>query len=156
MTKRLSFEQATARYVHRFTMDHVPSWATKVREDGTYYAPQFSSDREWYENTLFPGESELCMNGSCYTTNHSFPLGKALQTPYRKVSTVSARARNSAAYEDAIQWIASEDAPGDDDIIDDLQGYLTVCLVADIFNRPATQVARHVWNIRHPEQQRGE
>lgn len=81
-TPKLSFEKACAQYVHRFTMEHVPQWATKQREDGTYYAPQFRSDREWYENTLFP-PNEMCYGTDCYTTGQTWPLGQSLPEPYQ-------------------------------------------------------------------------
>jgi hypothetical protein len=51
----------------------------------------------------------------------------------------------------AIQWIAVEDAPADDDPIDTLKGFLTVCLVADLWRVRQEWVATLVWNIRHPE-----
>lgn len=84
MTKRaISFEQAKARFVHRFTMDFVPAWADKVH-DGKYYAPQFASDREWYENTKFKGElGWLGVGHGCYTTGQTWPMGRWLPRPYR-------------------------------------------------------------------------
>lgn len=85
--KRPSFEQACAQYVHRFTMEHVPAW-TRVKCSGTakHYAPQFRSDREWYEHTLFPGEpghpAESARVRWCYTTKPTWPLGQWLDAPY--------------------------------------------------------------------------
>jgi hypothetical protein len=76
---RLSFRDACARYPHRFTMDHVPAWASVERPDGSFYAPQWASDREWYAATTFPGEPGLhgnakhCASGPC-----TWPLGQAL------------------------------------------------------------------------------
>lgn len=81
----MTFDEAKRRYVHRFTMEHVPAWARKVREDGTYYAPQYRSDREWYENTVFPPQHPLgkrCRD--CYSTGQTWPLGKAMAYPYKK------------------------------------------------------------------------
>lgn len=83
MTRKLSFERAKAQYVHRFTMDHVPQWARKARPDGAFCAPQFASDREWYDNTVFEGESELASRSHCYTNGQTWPLGKALDKPLR-------------------------------------------------------------------------
>ena len=80
----LTFEQAKSQFVHRFTMEHVPSWAKQQREDGSYYAPQYSSDLEWYNRTFFKGESELPSNKSCYSYDPSWPLGKTLTAPYMK------------------------------------------------------------------------
>lgn len=85
--QRPSFEQACSRYVHRFTMDHVPEWARMVREDGTFYAPQYRSDREWYDNTLFPGEAAYPFgkrDTSCFSTGATWPLGQSLAKPYRR------------------------------------------------------------------------
>lgn len=87
MTKtkpKLDFESAKAQYVHRFTMEHVPTWARKRRDNGSYYAPQFRSDREWFENTVFPPH-----NGArkyCTSTNLSWPLGTALDKPFEVVA----------------------------------------------------------------------
>lgn len=39
-----------ARFVHRFTVEHVPAWA---KEEGTNYRIQFSSDADWLEHTEF-------------------------------------------------------------------------------------------------------
>lgn len=67
MSKKLSFKEACARYVHRYTMDHVPKWA-KHPHKGKYYAPQCASDREWYNNTVFPPDA-LCYKTDCYSSN---------------------------------------------------------------------------------------
>ena len=82
-TRKVSFERACAQYVHRFTMDHVPAWALKPC-GGRHYAPQFRSDREWYEHTLFRGEPNWIGRGSdCYTTGQTWPLGHWLRAPYK-------------------------------------------------------------------------
>lgn len=89
--KKLSFEQACAQYVHRFTMEHVPAWAKNVRPDGTYYAPQYRSDREWYENTEFPPHA-LTMSKkdtSCYSSGATWPLGQALSSPFKALRSVA-------------------------------------------------------------------
>jgi hypothetical protein len=80
-----TFEQAKAMYTHRFTMEYVPMWASRVRNDGTYYAPQYRSDREWFENTQFPPKNPIARSKrdtSCYSTNQTWPLGQALKSPY--------------------------------------------------------------------------
>lgn len=85
MDRKLTLEQATSRYVHRFTMDHVPQWAMDRRSDGTYYAPQFASDAEWYVNTKFKGEDGwLGILTDCYTTGRTWPLGMALTRPFTR------------------------------------------------------------------------
>ena len=90
---RPSFAQACARYIHRFTMEHVPAWAARRPcDDGGdatwYYAPQFLSDREWYDNTVFPSEPEHSAiskrDTSCYTTGQTWPLGQHLAARYTK------------------------------------------------------------------------
>jgi hypothetical protein len=79
----VSFEQACNRYPHRFTCDHMPAWANKQRQDGSYYAPQFQSDAAWYEATRFPGENTLDPDTTdCYTTGATWPLGKSLRKPF--------------------------------------------------------------------------
>jgi hypothetical protein len=89
MYKRPTFETALRRYVHRFTMEHVPGWARFLAPGGQYYAPQFGSDREWYDNTLFPGEPgnpHVPGSGACYTTGQTWPLGKWLDKPFRRTA----------------------------------------------------------------------
>jgi hypothetical protein len=60
-------------------MEHVPSWA-RLRpcdQGGTgtqHYAPQFRTDREWYDK--FSGEGHVGKREKhCHTSGHSFPLG---------------------------------------------------------------------------------
>jgi hypothetical protein len=47
-------------------------------------------------------------------------------------------------YVDAVDWIAQNDNPGDDDAAAEIAGYVTVIMVADLFNKSAEQVAREV------------
>ncbi len=94
--RKPTFEQAKAQYVHRFTMEHVPAWSRKTPFDdgGTekrYYAPQFRTDKEWYDATIFPGEEKykaIFVGGGrkthCYTTGQTWPLRKWLDQPYCK------------------------------------------------------------------------
>lgn len=83
---RPTFEKACAMYVHRFTMEHIPTWATRATSGGWYYAPQFSNDREWYDATMFPGEPGFPLPRTrevyCYTANQTWPLGQWLKKPY--------------------------------------------------------------------------
>jgi hypothetical protein len=81
----LSFARATALYVNRYTMEHVPNWAKPRAHNGRYYAPHFRTDREWYDHTRFNGESEMADKGACYTTGHTWPLGQWLDAPYGQV-----------------------------------------------------------------------
>ena len=84
MPRPLTLEQAKARYVHRFTMEHIPQWSkTNMIEEGRYPAPQYRTDQEWYDNTLFHGESELASQTHCLSLGQTWPLGKTLATRYR-------------------------------------------------------------------------
>lgn len=82
--KRPTLEQACAKYVHRFTMEHVPRWARDTATNGKYYAPHFRSDAEWYANTYFPGEPDhpAPTDDYCYTHDQTWPLGKWLDAQY--------------------------------------------------------------------------
>lgn len=75
----ISLERAKKLYAHRYTMEHIPEWSkSPLIIDGAkqYYAPQFKSDLEWYDNTAFPGELDYIGNDSnCYTRNQTWPLG---------------------------------------------------------------------------------
>lgn len=82
---RPTLAQACARYVHRYTMQHVPAWAREPH-NGRYYAPQYRSDAEWYASTIFPGEPGYPYgkrNRHCYTSGQTWPLGQWLNAPYR-------------------------------------------------------------------------
>lgn len=81
----ITFEEACRRYVHRFTMDHVPQWALRsLMVDGNevYYAPHYASDKEWYENTEFMGEGTTATRKYCRSTNQTWPCGKFLDKPF--------------------------------------------------------------------------
>ena len=81
----ISFDQARNQYGHRFTADHIPAWAEKRLDVGKYYAPQYDSDAQWYERTLFNGEDEIADKNHCYSADESWPLGTFLPTPYTPV-----------------------------------------------------------------------
>lgn len=85
MSRVISFSEAKRRYTNRYTMEYVPAWARgEGPGNGKYYAPQYSTDREWYDNTVFPGEGNLPeQEGHCMTMNASWPLGEWLEEPYR-------------------------------------------------------------------------
>lgn len=70
-----SFEDAKNQFTSRFTMEHKPDWAMKQRSCGGYYAPQYSTDREWYDNLVLE-------NGYMRSTNCTFPLGERLDSEY--------------------------------------------------------------------------
>lgn len=91
--RKLTLDQARARYPHRFTMDYSPRWAKEPFEAGPlagkYPAPQYASDLEWYENTVFPGEPGLHGNCKhCQSGRPTWPLGLTLTLPYsRRLAT---------------------------------------------------------------------
>ena len=85
----MTFAQAKAAYVHRFTMEHIPQWALQPMPNGRFYAPQYRTDAEWFANTLFPPNNPFARSRRdthCYSSNQSWPLGKFLTKPYRRVA----------------------------------------------------------------------
>ena len=84
MARPISFEQAKRKYVNRYTMEHKPSWAYAKRPDGVhYYAPQYASDKEWYDNTQFPGEGiVLKTDDHCLSQNPTWPVGRDIKKPF--------------------------------------------------------------------------
>ena len=82
--KPMTFEQAKAAYVHRYTMEHVPAWARRPAPNGKFYAPQFRTDREWFEATLFPPANPFHKR-NCHTGNQSWPLGQWLDKPFGRL-----------------------------------------------------------------------
>lgn len=81
--RKISFEQAKARYPHRYTLEHVPEWAKTPMNNGKYYAPHYRTCREWYENTRFPGEPDgpSARSRWCMSVSQSWPLGETLDAP---------------------------------------------------------------------------
>ena len=79
--RKISFDQAKLDYPHRFTCEHVPQWAKKPCDgNGKFYAPQYKSDAEWYENTRFNGESPLADSTFCFSSGPTWPRGQWLDT----------------------------------------------------------------------------
>jgi hypothetical protein len=69
-----------------------------------YHAPQYRTDAEWYEATLFPGEPGIPHGwpaGMPYSRNRTWPLGRMLPCPYQ------VPAANAEAAGELIQWPAS-------------------------------------------------
>lgn len=56
-----------------------------------------------------------------------------------------------ASYRDAIEWVAYNDSPGDDDALDPntVQNLVSAVLVADIFDVPKEKVGRDIVKRRH-------
>lgn len=89
MSRPITFSQACARYVHRVTAQHWPSHVNNFEapfkvENGIpqFHSPQYLDDREWYERTLFPGESELAGRDHCHSSQQTWPYGQWLSAPY--------------------------------------------------------------------------
>lgn len=83
MKRKLTLAEAKAWYPHRFTMEHVPAWARRPMQGGRCYAPQYRTDQEWYDNTIFPGEGHIGRTAThCESSNPTWPLGQFLDTPY--------------------------------------------------------------------------
>lgn len=81
----ISLADAKRQFVHRFTVEHVPPWARQPFDDGTYPAPQYASDQEWYDNTPFPGEGFITKwSRYCQSDNQTWPLGQRLTEPYTR------------------------------------------------------------------------
>lgn len=80
----MTFEEARRRYLHRFTMEHIPEWAKKPAPNGKFYAPHYRSDQEWYENSLFPPNNPYGIGSECHSANQSWSLGQWLDNPYRR------------------------------------------------------------------------
>ena len=49
-----------------------------------------------------------------------------------------------------VRWIAENDNPGDDEHIDALMGYLTVVMLAHVYDVAPVQIAETVYELRHP------
>lgn len=86
MKRRISLKTAKAQYVHRYTMEHVPAWALKACHNGKFYAPQYRTDSEWYDNTIFPGEGPEAGRDHCFSSGQTWPLGTWLDAPFKRQS----------------------------------------------------------------------
>lgn len=62
--------EALARYVHRFTRDHVPAWSRQEWKDGLTYPVQFGSDSDWLAHTTFPlsKDGKRLLDAPCCST----------------------------------------------------------------------------------------
>lgn len=78
----MTFAKAKKLYIHRFTMEHVPTWAEHPAPNGKYYAPQYRTDQEWYDNTRY-WDNNL-QYPDCFSTRQTWPLGHWLDQQYRK------------------------------------------------------------------------
>ncbi len=83
-------KEALAKFVHRYTAEHVPAWARKPREDGSMYPVQFSSDVEWLQFTEFPVDrnGNLTKFGECWS-HPRWPNDEQLRVKYGVVTAPS-------------------------------------------------------------------
>jgi hypothetical protein len=79
----MTLSEAKRRYVHRYTMEHVPAWSQTAAPNGKFYAPQYRSDKEWFEASRFPPDP-ICYGSDCYSSGQTWPLGQWLDAPYRR------------------------------------------------------------------------
>lgn len=91
--RAINFEKAKGLYIYRYTMEHVPRWASEPHFDETtkefigYYLPQYATDLEWYENTTFPGEKHISNRETyCESANQTWPMGKGFSKDKLKVN----------------------------------------------------------------------
>lgn len=83
--RNVSFAQAKADFPNRYTVENVPAWARQPATNGKYEAPHFQTDKEWYDNTVFPGEPGLHGNArECRTSGETWPLGRWLNAPLKR------------------------------------------------------------------------
>lgn len=55
----------------------------------------------------------------------------------------------AASLKKAVEWIAIEDALGDNEDVEVLSGYISVLLVADLFDKEPIDIAQRVWRLRN-------
>ena len=81
---KMSFDDAKKKFGNRYTLEHVPAWAknefTSSSGEKKFYAPQYKSDQEWYDNTTFPPHNNFSKKDCC-SVKASWPKGKWLKAP---------------------------------------------------------------------------
>jgi hypothetical protein len=55
-----------------------------------------------------------------------------------------------ASYREGVNWIAFEDEPGDRDV-EAIAGYISTCLLADLFGKDRNDVARDILRAREKD-----
>jgi len=76
--------ECKARYVHRYTCEHIPQW---VKNNPTSYPyPHFATDAEWLANTSFAvtKDNKLDERAVHCQSNPTWPKGKAPPPKYVK------------------------------------------------------------------------
>lgn len=79
----IPFEQAIIICQNRFTKEHVPIWASEPLPNGMYPAPQYETDRDWYEKTSFYENTHGVIQSM--SGNQTWPLGRYLESPYKSL-----------------------------------------------------------------------
>jgi hypothetical protein len=75
-------QHALAVFVHRFTREHKPDWASKPWKDGKAYPVQHASYRDWLANTRFAVRKDGTLDErvkSC-SSNPTWPDNPELHT----------------------------------------------------------------------------
>lgn len=104
--RSISFDEAKRRYLSRFTCEHIPVWAKYPRKDGSYYAPHYLTDLEWYNSTAFPGEPDCAADEtSCFSHSQSWPLGSKLSKPYQIGDPISKQLLILWKDTEDVQWL---------------------------------------------------
>ena len=78
---------ALAAYTHRFTRDHVPSWARKPLKPGAFYNVQHASDHDWLAHTRFAVNKDGSLDRRVKSCDSSatWPEGKGFRSsPYTR------------------------------------------------------------------------
>jgi hypothetical protein len=70
-----------AAYVHRFTGNHKPAWASKPMPNGGSYPLQFADDADWLRNTHFAVRTDgrLDRRAKHCTSNPTWPNNPELR-----------------------------------------------------------------------------
>ena len=94
-------QAALAAYVHRYTVEHIPTWSRQAAPNGRHYAPQYRTDLEWLGKTRFPIvedrtgirlKSGQSRNSDCESSDPSWPYGQWLDLPFNP--SMSPRGKN--------------------------------------------------------------
>lgn len=71
-------KRALAVFIHRYTGNHKPLWASEPWKDGLPYPLQFKDDADWLTNTSFAVTAKGDLHGSIdyCSSNPTWPNGK--------------------------------------------------------------------------------
>jgi len=70
--------EVKARFTHRYTGEHVPTWVRKGMNNGQAYPLQFKDDNDWLANSYFPmtKEGRLHLRIHHCNSHPTWPNGK--------------------------------------------------------------------------------